>query len=303
MFKNYLTIAFRNFRKHTAYSLINLFGLAIGLSCCILIMLFIFDEFNFDRFHSKADRIYRIVDSEVSQNQGERHYGITSAPVGPAMKAEFPEVVNSARLVTMGRYTLQNGDIKFYEQNLSGEQSLFEIFDFEFVYGDREHALEEPNTVVLSQETARKYFDEEMPIGKRLSSDRGHELKVTGVVNIPHNSHLQFGAMISFATFAANPNLARFLARWDVQGFTTYLLLNEQNDIRSVQSQLPALLNRNLPENSDVARQLALQPLSDIHFTSAHIESDRNAAKGEMAYIYILGAIAIFILLSPVSTI
>ena len=297
MLKNYLKISIRNLIKYKAYSLINLLGLTIGLASCLLISLYVFDELNFDRFHSKADRIYRIVASEASPDQGERHYGITSAPVGPAMEAEFPGVVNSARLNALGRHTVQNGDIKFYEQYLTGEQSLFEIFDFEFVYGDREHALEEPNTVVLSLETARKYFGEGTPIGKILSSDRGHELKVTGVLNIPHNSHLQFDAMISFATFATNPRLAPYLERWDVQGFTTYLLLNEQNDIRSVQSQLPALLNRNLTENSDVARKLTLQSLSDIHFMSAHIEADRNAAKGEMAYIYILGAIAIFILL------
>ncbi|MCH8982411.1 ABC transporter permease, partial [candidate division KSB1 bacterium] len=115
---------------------------------------------------SKADRIYRIIDSEVSPDQGEQHYGITSAPVGPAMQAEFPEVINSARFIRLGRHTVQNGDLKFYEEYLGGEQSLFEIFDFDFVSGDKEHALDEPNAVILSEETARKYFGEEMPIGK-----------------------------------------------------------------------------------------------------------------------------------------
>ncbi len=166
MIKSYLTIAFRNLRKQRAYSLINLLGLAIGISCSILILSFIYDEFNFDRFHSKADRIYRIVDSEVSPDQGERIYGITAAPIGPAMRDEFPEVVNSGRFINFGRHTVQNGDIKFYEEYLIGEQSLFEIFDFKFKYGDRWHALDEPNSVILSEETARKYFGEDMPIGK-----------------------------------------------------------------------------------------------------------------------------------------
>ena len=163
MLKNYLKIYLRNLTKYKAYSIINLLGLTIGLASCILISLYILDELNFDRFHSKADRIYRIVYSQASLDQGERHYGNTSAPVGPAMEAEFPEVVNSARLIALGRHFVQNGDIKFYEQYLCGEQSLFEIFDFEFVYGNREHALEEPNTVVLSQETALKYFGERTP--------------------------------------------------------------------------------------------------------------------------------------------
>ena len=297
MIKSYLTIAFRNLRKQRAYSLINLVGLAIGISCSILILSFIYDEFNFDRFHSKTDRIYRIVDSEVSPDQGEQHYGITSAPVGPAMQAEFPEVINSARFIRLGRHTVQNGDLKFYEEYFSGEQSLFEIFDFDFVFGDKEHALDEPNAVILSEETARKYFGDEMPIGKTLSSDRGHELKVTGVVNIPHNSHLKFDLMFSFLTLTSNPRFAPFMDRWDIQGFATYILLDEQNDAQGVQTKLPPLLKRNQPESSKIDRQLALQPLSDIHFKSEHIEADRNHAKGELAYVYILGAIAIFIVL------
>lgn len=297
MFRNYFKIAVRNLRKNKGYTVINLLGLTIGIVCCILIMLYIYDELSFDRFHTHSERIYRIVDSETSPDQVERHYGITAAPVGPTMEEEFPDVINSARLITFGRHTVQNGDIKFYEEYLVGEPSLFEIFDLEFVAGDPHTALQAPETAVLSEEMARKYFGDADPIGKTLSSDRNHELQITGVVALPHNSHLQFDMLISFATFANIEQFREYLERWDVQAFTTYVLLNEHNNMPATQEKLPDMLATHSAASAEVDRRLALQPLADIHFGSAHIEYDRNAGKGEMAYIYIFGAIAMFIVL------
>ncbi len=298
MLKNYFKVALRNLSKHKAYSLINLLGLAIGLSCCILIALYIIDELNFDRFHANWRRIYRVVETQSSPDLGERQYGITVAPLAPTLTAEFPEIQDAARLIELGRMTVQRGENRSYEEYIGVDPNLFEIFDFEFLRGDAS-ALHEPYTCVLTEDMATKYFGVENPIGQVLQTDREETgFKVAAVLkNIPLNSHLQFGMMVSLATVQASARFGAYMSRWDVEGFQTYVLLNESNAPAQVEAKLPALLKQHQPEKVEVEKKLSLQPLADIHFHSENIEFEMNDNKSNILYVYVFGAIALFVIL------
>ncbi len=296
MLKNYLKIAFRNLAKHKAYSIINLLGLTIGLVSCILISLYVFDELNFDRFHSKAKRIYRLIETQASPDQGERQFGATVAPLGPTMVEEFPEVINYARVVRLGRLVVQYGENKFYEEFLAADPNLFEIFDFEFIAGG-DKLFNDPATVILTEDAAQKYFGDENPIGKILNTNRGLDFKVAGVLrHLPQNSHLQFDMLFTLAIAQDDENRT-FLQSWDVVAFQTYVLLDEHNNSDQVEAKLPALLNKYQPPESTVEKKVALQNLSDVHFFSENIEFERNYGKSKIAYIYIFATIAFFIVI------
>jgi len=298
MLKNYFKISLRNLRKYKVYSAINLLGLAVGIAVCILILLYMFDELNFDRFHEKADRIYRIVETRKSVDQGEQHFGITAAPVGPIMVNDFPEVLNSARLIRLGRVALLTESSNFYEEFLLSDQNLFEIFDFEFIQGNPETALIEPNSIVITATLAQKYFGDSNPLDRNLKTDRGFDLKVTGVLkDPPHNSHLQFDLLISMSTIFSQEGWRPYLEDWHTIGFITYVLLNERNEAEHVQALIPSFLYKYRGEESGRETEIRLQPLSDIHFYSGRLESDRNAYKGDIGYLYIFGILAGFILL------
>ena len=188
---------------------------------CILISLYVFDELNFDRFHSKAKRIYRLIETQASPDQGERQFGATVAPLGPTMVEEIPEVKNYARLVRLGRMVVQYGQNKFYEEFLAADPNFFEIFDFEFIAGGHE-LFSDAATVILTEDAAKKYFGDENPIGKILHTNRNLDFNIVGVLRrLPQNSHLQFDMLFSLATVQADENRSPFLRRWEVMGFQT----------------------------------------------------------------------------------
>jgi putative ABC transport system permease protein len=299
VFKNHLKIAVRNLRKHKEYSLINIIGLAAGLACCILILLYVLDELNFDAFHKKADRIYRVVEIKQSPDLGEQHSALTAGTVGPALVSELPEIANSVRLLNpFTRRTVQHGETRFYEaDHLFTEPSFFELFDFALAQGDPKTALRDPKSVVLTAEAARKYFGDEEPYGKTLMVEQLGDFKVTGVLRaMPRNSHLNFSMLFSFATLEAIDGWKRFMNTWDSDGFITYVLLKEDH-AAVPPAKLAAFVNQHKAKEFGVTRSLYLQPLRQIHFYSSHIQIRRNENKGEIAYVYIFSAIAIFIVL------
>lgn len=301
MFRNYLKIAWRNLRKHKAYTAINVAGLALGMACCILLMLYVQNELAFDAFHEKAGRIYRIIETESSPEQGERHFPFTMGPVAPALMREFPEVVNTVRLRDRfgnGRFSARYGERHFYEGDyLIAEPSFFEIFDFKLLQGDAKAVLQEPLAAVLTQAAAQKYFGNESPLGKILTTDRFGELHVTGVMaDPPHLSHLDFSMLVSFATLEANRGWKQFIDSWDSESFITYVLTRQPVEVAAFNARLNAVVRRHRGESPQNLRQLAVQPLRDIHFHSAHLEFDRNRDKGDISYLFIFAAIAFFIL-------
>jgi len=300
MFKNYFKIAVRNLRKHKAYSLINLLGLAVGLAACTLIILYLHDELTFDQFHLRNDQIYRIVETQSSPDLGMRKFGLTAAPVGPALVEEIPEVENAARLIDFGRMTVQRNETRFYEEFIGVDENLFEILDFETVYGnDPAIGMAEPFTAVITQTTAEKYFGDENPVGHELETDREINFKIVAVLkDPPKNSHLQFNMLVSLQTIKANERFAPFLERWDVIGFQTYVELQKGTDPSAVEVKFPAIIDKHLTEEQkqQEQRELSLQALSDIHFYSSDFVNERNSFKNDIAYVYVFSAIAFFII-------
>ena len=306
MFKNYLTVALRNLRKHKGYSLLNLAGLALGMTCCLLIMLYVQDELSYDRFHPKAERIYRVVLDAGIGGQFIKAAN-TAAPMAATLVAEVPEVEAAARFWRSGRVLLGYENNRFYEENfLWADSSAFAVFGFPLLQGDARTALAQPNTVVLTSEMARKYFGVENPVGKILRYDNRLDLKITGVLqDVPRNSHLRFdflGAMVSRQE-SQSPI-------WISNNYYTYLLLREGATPQQLEAKFPALvkkyvapqIERAIGKNFDEAVAAGakwgyfLQSVTSIYLHSKDLQYEIGVTS-DAKYVYILGAIAVFILL------
>ncbi|MBC7873655.1 MAG: ABC transporter permease, partial [Ferruginibacter sp.] len=201
MIKNLFLVALRNFRKDKWYSLLNILGLTIGITFSLFLIFYITDELNFDRYHEKADRIYRIV-SHIQERDKNLNWTSTQLPLSPTLKRDFPEVEESARLLNRERTLFKNGNISFYENKLYyADSTLFNIFTYQFAEGNAANALNEPNSIVISKTLAEKYFGRNTPaVGKTLKTV--YDLyKVTAVIeDVPKNSHIIFDMLISAST-------------------------------------------------------------------------------------------------------
>ncbi len=295
MFKNYLKIAWRNILQHKVVSLINIGGLAIGLSCCLLILMFIQDEFSYDRFHSKADRIYRVVTSPSEDRVPTNANG--SFGYGPLLKEEFPEVLESVRIRKMGqgvkRYLGYKGK-KFYEEwFFFAEPAIFTVFDFPLIKGNPTTALSEPNTIVLTEEMAEKYFQSEDPLGKIIEADPYNTgelmyFRITGIAgNVPKNSHLHFDFLASYRS--QKDDTRTFAGFWQ---HYTYVLLDAPSSAEAVAPQLYDFIERHFRKNSWYT--IHLQPLLDIHLRS-RLRSEVQPP-GNINTIYIFSIIAVLVL-------
>jgi len=300
MFKNYLIIAFRNIKKYKIYSFINISGLAIGMACCFLIVLFIQDELSYDRYHAKADRIYRLVDSFDSEGELSRDFALSSAPFAPTLKQDFPEVEDAVRIVPK-RDMVSLGEKKIYEDDLIyADASIFNIFTFPFVKGNPSTALEAPNTVVISEGVARKYFGTKEAVNKTLSINE-QDFLVTGIMReMPRNSHFFTDIIASLITDEQNPALQeRYFQNWARHEFYTYLLLKEDVLYEDLQAKLPGFIDRHAAQQIKITLgsrlYSRLQPLTSIHLHS-HLQNEVSP-NGDIKYVYIFSVIALFILL------
>jgi putative ABC transport system permease protein len=283
------------------YSLLNIAGLAIGLACCILILLYLQNERNFDAFHNESDRIYRIVEVRKTPDQGEKMVAQTVAPMGPRLVEDFPEVTAQVRLIQLWRLTVSHGEKRFYEGDyLFTEPSFFDVFNFEMEEGDPRTALNAPRSVVLTRKAAEKYFGNEDPLGKTLKVEALGDVLVTGVLaDIPQNLHLDFSMLFSFASLDNFSWWKPYLTNWDPNYRTmiTYVLLGGDGAAGDLTGKLDGFLPKYGSTADQPVRSIYLQPLRKIHFYSEGIEFDRNARKGDIAYVYIFSAIAAFIML------
>lgn len=293
MLKNYLLITFRNMLRQRMFSLINIFGLAVGLAACIVILLWVQDEFGYDRFHSKADRLYRLVVPDVS---GLR-LGTCPTPVGPAIKNEIPEVRQISRVYTViGLFAV--GTRKFEEKNVFYADSTFlQLFDFPLVQGAVKTALRNPESLLLTEDAARKYFGEVNAVGKMIRMDNKTDFIVEGVLaNIPSNSHLQFDFLLPMS-FLARTNKDLKENAWGNFNFYTYLEFNEgfdasPNNLQQIKDKINALYARNY---TTFGATFDLQLLSRIHLYS-DFQTDVGG-HGDIKYVRIFTIVAIFILL------
>ncbi|MCJ7581336.1 MAG: ABC transporter permease [Candidatus Aminicenantes bacterium] len=291
MFKNYLKTAFRNTTRHKGYSFINLAGLAIGMACTLLILLWVKDELSYDKFHENRDNIYRIM-SYGTKYMIEGTDG-TPAPLGPAIKDEVPGIENYARFSDFSKLVFRYKDKVFYEtKGLITDPSFFEIFTFPFAKGDLETALLEPFDFIMTESMAKKYFGQDDPIGKIIEIE-GQPAIVKGIIkDIPKNSHIQFDFLASFEFINS---LTGYGTNWGSFNFITYVQLIPGTNIQEINQKITAVAdNSNCPQVKDGVG-FRLQPLSAIHLDSR--TSYRNYADlGDKKYVYVFSIIAFFVL-------
>ena len=288
MLKNYFTVALRSLRRHKGYSAINIVGLAAGMACCLLILLFVRDELAYDRFHENADRIYRI-----QSDWGDFSLPATNPPFVARFKTERPDLTVAQFLRT--DLLARVGDRAFAEDDvLFANPAVFDVFSFGLVRGDPETALERPYTLLMTESAAEKYFGDADPVGQTVEVDNQFELEVAGVLaDVPDNSHVTFDFLISWATLDALYDYSNSL-NWGNNSIYTYLLLPEGTTAASVEAQLPDIIDRHAGENWNGA-ELSLQALTDIHLYSHHNAELRP--NSNVAYVYIFSIVAGFVLL------
>jgi len=200
MFNNYFKIAFRNLWRNKTFAFINIFGLAFGLTCCLLMIVFIKNELNYDKFNKNASSIYRVAFSDYLNMGG---HATTPLPIGPALKQQMPEVQNVARIDYNDSYLMKYENNEYFEPISFADEDVFKMFSFPLVEGDPNTALKEPNSIVISEQMARKYFGNEDPLNKilKIGSTGSLNSTVKGVFkNLPQNSQLQFNCLASFTT-------------------------------------------------------------------------------------------------------
>ncbi len=297
MIKNYLKIAFRNLIKYKVYSFINIFGLAIGMAACLVILLFIADEKSFDQFHQKKDQIYRLDEVQSFEGMSPQNVALSMPGMGPNMQNEFPEIINFSRYWNRGSLLYKKDETQLMvDATIMVDSTFLEIFDFELIQGDRYTALIEPNSLVVTEETARKFFNKTDVLGEQLLLEDDN-FKITGVLaNVPENSHLQFNTLVSISTVThENPE---FNNRWGSNFLVTYLQLAPNTHIANLESKFPGFLQSHMNEDVTNYYKLYLQPLSEVHLNSVEIEHDyQNYRKFDGSYVNVFLIVAFFVLL------
>ena len=307
MIKNYLRSALRNMSRHKFISFINISGLTIGLACCLLILIYIIQEVSYDRFNTNAKDIYRVTRSfNSADGVVNLNLGSVAPPFGPLLKNEFPDIKKTTRVYRAGDMTLRYKDKLFNETAACfADENFFDFFTVKIVHGNARTALNEPFSVMLTEDLARKYFGNEDPINKEIRFEDQYNFKVTGVYkSFPANSHLHPQMLMSFKTLnnADVYGKKKLETNWDNNAFYTYLLFPSNYNIAHVKSQLPAFLDKYMHQEGDpntnkpsTWTKLSLQPLLDIHLRS-HLDSEIEN-NGDIKRIYIFSSVALFILL------
>ena len=298
MFKNYLILAFRNLRKQKGYAIINIAGLSLGMACCILIVGFIMTELSYDRYHEKADQIYRLI-SNLTLGKTPNMIATTNGPPALAMRDEYPEVLEAARVLPRSRISVRHDEKEFYEDGIFyADASIFDIFSFPLTKGTPESALSRAYSVVLTEETAFKYFGGQEPIGKILRLNAEHDYTVTGVVkNVPANSHFVFDLLLSFETLNVQ-NRQRHESWQSSFIYHSYLLLDKNSDYKLLEKKLPALADKHIGDSFErfgASVEYFLQPVTSIHLHSKL--RHEISAHSDIKYVYTFGLVAVFVLL------
>ena len=305
MLTNYLKIAWRNLVKKKAFSFINITGLAVGMTCCLLIAAFVTDELSYDRYPALASQIYR-VELHLTENGGLSTFSNVDAGVGPGIQAAFPDVLASTRLLRWNEVFIRYQDKQFKEQAIAMVDANFlNIFSIPLLEGNLKTALKEPGSIVITKPFAKKYFGTSSVLGKTLLFGKGQEVrKVTGVIDkVPGNTHFHFDAFLSTA------DLGIKTPTWSNVGFYTYLVLNKGVNPQKLEAKFPQLVAKYVvPETQrDMGVSLAeaqksvdtfrffLMPLTDIHLHSA--SKHELEANGDINSVYVLSILAVFILL------
>jgi putative ABC transport system permease protein len=302
MLHNYLKIAIRNLLRNKTYSFINIFGLSLGVACCLLLTLFILDEYRIDKHHANLDNLYRIV-TLFENEKGLNKMGTTSPPIAMTMRDEIPEIENAARAVNppgVAQNLIKYEDKIFYETNgLIADSTLFDVLSYEFMEGNPKQSLTDANTVVINQTLAQKLFGNDQALNKVISISQGgdaRDFKITGVFQDKNNSHLKANFFISIMSegMAAYIRSDRAQGEWAGQNFLpAYVKLSPGYDLEAVIKKMNDVLVKYGTDDMKalgITKTLTLEPVKDIYLKSDIGRSPR------IIYIYVIASIAVFIL-------
>lgn len=291
---NSLKSAWRNLRKDKSSLMLNAFGLTIGFVLTMVIFLVLHRELTFDQWHSKSNNIYRLTHDETISAKSTRHLPTVGPPVGPAIKEDFAEVLNFVRFRYTNTQPVRYGDNSFYEDRIFYvDSTLFSVFDYPLSQGNEKSALVNPNSVVITQEIADKYFDNQNPIGERLEIS-GEVYNVTGVFEpIPGNTHFKFDFVLPFHAFEVPFGYPVTLNDWGWISFHTYVLLDEGVNPQFMEGQLVDFIQTHWPEDRWDAFRFRLQPLEDIYL--GEVKSD-ILVSGNWTNIYAFGIAGVLLL-------
>ncbi|MFC1555612.1 ABC transporter permease [candidate division KSB1 bacterium] len=310
MFRNYVLTAVRNALKRKSYTFINILGLAGGIACCLMILLFVQSEISYDDYHEKAERIYRVALERFYPDRS-RLWGTCTPMLGPTMVRDFPEITEFTRVLSdfegNRKFRFAHNDRVFLETRvMAADSNFFDVFSIPFISGDPKRALVNPTSVVITEKTAKKFFADEDPIGKNLNFEGNLDLTVTGVcADVPENTHFHFDYLFSLSLTGVNQTQT-WVAGWSV---FTYIVTRDDAEWRSLEEKIQILIDTYFKPELEGDEELIysdwiaagngyrffLQPLKDIHLRS-HLEQELEA-NSNIFYVYMFAFIAIFILL------
>lgn len=296
MIRNYIKIALRNITRQKGYAFINIFGLAIGFTCALLIFSWVYDELTYDRFHENLEQIYRVEQDQFYSGQA-YHVTVTPYPSAEGWKKKIPEIAESVRLGWVGNLLFERGDHAFFENEIRAvDSSLFDVFTFPLKYGNPQTALNKPYSMVLSQEVADKYFGDENPLGKTIRIDNQYEFTITGVLEeIPNNSSLDFRVLVPFDFLKTTGD---YNESWGNNAIITAVMLRENTQPGPVNHKLTEVVKSHVVGEDDdpdeYRTRFMLAPFKNIHL---HSYFGFGHPPGQIQNVYIFSVIGIFILL------
>jgi putative ABC transport system permease protein len=292
MFKNLLKTAVRHIRKHFGYSLLNIMGLTIGISSALFLIIYVSDEVSYDRYHENADRISR-VSSKITETDDQFTWNVAQIPFGPQVVQDYPEVQSFVRFINMPRALYKYEDQEFVEENFYYvDSTLFDIFSYRILRGEVRSAIKDPGKIVLTETAAARYFGDEDPVGKTLTTG-DNTFEVTGVIgDVPFNSHFRFDAV------AARNNLPKQIGNWGNFGVFTYLLLPRDVDVEAFETKMQGMYDAHMKTifgPLEITIEYIMEPITRIHLYSTN--PGEPEPTGSITYVYIFGIIALFLVL------
>ncbi len=293
MFKNLIKTAIRNIFKDFAYSGLNILGLTLGIASALFLIIYISNELSYDRYHEKGDRIYRVA-SHISETDDDFTWIVAQIPFAPQVVQDYPEVEAAVRFIDNGRELFKFEDKEFYEENFYyADSNVFDVFTYKFIKGNRATALIEPNSLILTETVAAKYFGQEDPIGKAIvNGDQSY--KITGVIkDVPRNSHFRFEGLISRSSLPAD-----FGQSWGNFGVYTYILLPEDINYKEFEDKIQEMYDKYMAEIFErlgINIEYQLMRITDIHLKST--AQGEPEPTGSLAYVMIFAIVALFLIL------
>ncbi|MGV3504610.1 MAG: ABC transporter permease [Adhaeribacter sp.] len=292
MFYNYLKIALRHLMRHKVFSFINIFGLALGMSCSILILLWVKDELSYNRFHAHIDRLYRVMEDQHYPGGEDLVIDSTPGPLAGALQKAFPEISYAAKVSWETQVLLAHGSKTFKETGVYVSPDFLRMFSFGLRQGDAATALSQPNSVVIDETLALKYFGTTQVLGRLLKANNSLSYKITGVLApVPKNSSLQFSFLMPVADYEKQPNNL-WLREWGNNGIRTFVLLRPDADAAALSAKMEKFLRQHATESDT---DLFLQPAADMYLYGNFRPG--RVAEGRIQYVRLFSVVAVFVLL------